>query len=503
MKRAMADKVKAAQKQEKNAGGGARDFGMVGGKAEKSRGQQEREAYFAKKAAEEKEAKDAEKARQDAIVKKGQAAAAAKALGSKEKTVADLTADDNPKVVSKVVGKALAIPKAEKLLPKDVLPLARTKMPEVTIPDGTLPKDALLLIAAAIAEAKKAKAAKEAAKRAAKKAEAQAKQDAIDAAAALKKAEANAAREAREAALAAAREGEEPEPEGAEQEKREKAAKKKEDAEAKKSEKKAAAAARKNAAIVYDEVIGPDGRPASATQAMLAHNRAVTGSLISKPSDPSIKIDKYSMSFAGTSLIAETTLDLIQGCRYGVVGDNGCGKSNFINSIALREVPIPNHIDMYHLDREADPTDRSAVEQVVDHVNDEVKKLEALSQSIMEETGPDDQRLVAIAERLDELDPSGFEVKARKVLSGLGFHDTMTVPMERKTKHMSGGWRMRVSLAKALFAAPTILLLDEPTNHLDLEACVWLEEYLKDYSSKYRVRPIGGDVDIGCSVIYC
>ena len=138
-------------------------------------------------------------------------------------------------------------------------------------------------------------------------------------------------------------------------------------------------------------------------------------------SDPSIKIDKYSMSFAGTSLIAETTLDLIQGCRYGVVGDNGCGKSNFINSIALREVPIPDHVDMYHLDREADPTDRweeeekenafchasdqfskqaqvrqklrgvfafrSAVEQVVDHVNEEVKKLEALSQSIMESSG--------------------------------------------------------------------------------------------------------------------
>ena len=58
----------------------------------------------------------------------------------------------------------------------------------------------------------------------------------------------------------------------------------------------------------YDEVMGPDGRPASATQAMLAHNRAVTGSLVSKPSDPSIKIDKYSMSFAGTALIAETTL---------------------------------------------------------------------------------------------------------------------------------------------------------------------------------------------------
>ena len=180
----------AAQKQEKNSGGGARDFGL-GGKTEKSKGQQEREAYLAKKAADEKEAKDAEKARQDAIVKKGQVAAAAKVLASKkkvDKTVADLTADDTPKEISKIVGKALAIPKAETLLPKDMLPLARKKMPEVAIPDGTLPKDALLLIADAVVEAKKAKAAKDAAKRAAKKAEAQAQQDAIDAAAAAKKA---------------------------------------------------------------------------------------------------------------------------------------------------------------------------------------------------------------------------------------------------------------------------------------------------------------------------
>ena len=92
----------------------------------------------------------------------------------------------------------------------------------------------------------------------------------------------------------------------------------------------------------------------------------------------------------------------------------------------------------------------------------------------------EDERLEAINDRLSELDPIGAEPRARKILSGLGFADHL-VPMDRQTKHMSGGWRMRVSLAQALFAAPEILLLDEPTNHLDLEACVWLEEHLSTY----------------------
>eukprot|EP01052_Picozoa_sp_SAG31_P041040 SAG31_NODE_6111_length_2166_cov_1.801645_3_plen_206_part_00 len=99
---------------------------------------------------------------------------------------------------------------------------------------------------------------------------------------------------------------------------------------------------------------------------------------------------------------------------------------------------------------------------------------------LQEEFGPEDPRLVTLGERIEELDPSTFEVKARKVLAGLGFSEQV-VPMERKTKHMSGGWRMRVSLGQALFTTPAILLLDEPTNHLDLEACIWLENHLAGY----------------------
>ncbi len=81
-------------------------------------------------------------------------------------------------------------------------------------------------------------------------------------------------------------------------------------------------------------------------------------------------------------------------------------------------------------------------------------------------------------DRLDELDSSKAEVSAARILHGLGFTRSMQM---KKTRDFSGGWRMRIALAKALFVKPSILLLDEPTNHLDLDACVWLEEELKTY----------------------
>merc|ERR1712083_641316 len=84
----------------------------------------------------------------------------------------------------------------------------------------------------------------------------------------------------------------------------------------------------------------------------------------------------------------------------------------------------------------------------------------------------------ALTEKLDKMDPSQFIPEAGLLLHGLGFSETM---MHKMTKDMSGGWRMRVALAQALFQKPTLLILDEPTNHLDLGACVWLEEYLAKY----------------------
>ena len=215
-------------------------------------------------------------------------------------------------------------------------------------------------------------------------------------------------------------------------------------------------------------------------QEMLAKQRAVTGVLASNPTSTDVKIEKFSVTVAGQPLLDDATLELNVGTRYGFIGQNGSGKTNVLNAIALREIPIPDHIDLYHLHAEAEPTERTAIEAVVDHVTEEIARLEAAQDLIIETSGVEDERLEAISDRLSELDPDTFEFEARKILVGLGFSND-TVPMERATKDMSGGWRMRVSLAKALFAAPTLLLLDEPTNHLDLESCVWLEEHLSHY----------------------
>jgi len=215
-------------------------------------------------------------------------------------------------------------------------------------------------------------------------------------------------------------------------------------------------------------------------QQRVAARRATTGVLASAPAAMDVKFDSFSIQVSGVQLVSDTSVELNQGCRYGLIGDNGSGKSNVLAAIAQKEVPLPLHIDVFHLHEEAEPTDQSAVEAVIAHIAQETARLEELSAQIMDESGPEDDRIMAIADRLDELDVKDAEPRARKILAGLGFLDSQ-VPMDRKTKHMSGGWRMRVSLAKALFASPSLLLLDEPTNHLDLEACVWLEDHLAKY----------------------
>lgn len=209
-----------------------------------------------------------------------------------------------------------------------------------------------------------------------------------------------------------------------------------------------------------------------------AQFRYATGTLWSEPRALDVKIGGFTMTSYGRELIKDTQIEFTIGRRYGLIGANGAGKTTFLRCMANREVPIPDHIDIFHLENEAPPSDKSAIEWVIGVVQKEMKRLEAEADQVMEDEGPESEYLQVLYERLDELDPDTFETRASTLLHGLGFS---LVDMHKKTKDMSGGWRMRVSLAQALFVKPTLLLLDEPTNHLDLEACVWLEQYLAQY----------------------
>ncbi|KAK3832724.1 MAG: P-loop containing nucleoside triphosphate hydrolase protein [Linnemannia elongata] len=208
-------------------------------------------------------------------------------------------------------------------------------------------------------------------------------------------------------------------------------------------------------------------------------DRSSTGVLTSQPLSRDIKIESFSLRFHGRELISNTDIDLNFGRRYGLIGANGSGKSTLLECLAAREVPIPEHIDIYLLQEEAAPSDYNAIEAVVVEAKIEVERLEKQVEDLLAEVdGADNPLLDDIYERIEELDPSTFETRAATLLHGLGFAKK---DMLKATKDMSGGWRMRVALAKALFVKPTLLLLDEPTNHLDLEACVWLEDYLSRY----------------------
>ncbi|XP_067123843.1 ATP-binding cassette sub-family F member 2 [Centruroides vittatus] len=209
-----------------------------------------------------------------------------------------------------------------------------------------------------------------------------------------------------------------------------------------------------------------------------AEARACTGVLGVHPRSRDVKIDNFSITFHGVEILSDTKLELNCGRRYGLVGLNGCGKSTLLAALGRREVPIQGHVDIYHLTREIPASDKTAIEAVLD-VDQERIRLEKLAEELVQYDDEESQeQLMDIYERLDDIGADKAEAKAAYILHGLGFSKEM---QQKKCKDFSGGWRMRIALAKALYVSPHMLLLDEPTNHLDLDACVWLEEELKMY----------------------
>lgn len=199
-----------------------------------------------------------------------------------------------------------------------------------------------------------------------------------------------------------------------------------------------------------------------------------------------ITVDNFSVSARGKELLKNAAVKISHGKRYGLVGPNGKGKSTLLKLLAWRKIPVPKNIDVLLVEQEVVGDDKTALEAVVS-ANEELVKIRREVAALQDEpsaAGVEDgnndgddagEKLAELYEKLQLMGSDAAEAQASKILAGLGFTKDM---QGRPTRSFSGGWRMRISLARALFVQPTLLLLDEPTNHLDLRAVLWLEEYL-------------------------
>lgn len=197
-----------------------------------------------------------------------------------------------------------------------------------------------------------------------------------------------------------------------------------------------------------------------------------------------IHIEKIKIAYQGKTLLQDTDLKINHGRKYGIIGPNGTGKSTLIRHISARLLPVPDSISILHVEQEVDGSDETALASVLeaDTVRIELLKQEAELKALANENSDEgvqaSEKLIEVYEKLRAINAYSAEARASSILSGLQFTEEMK---KQATKQFSGGWRMRIALARALFLVPDLLILDEPTNHLDLNAVIWLEAYLKKW----------------------
>ncbi len=205
-----------------------------------------------------------------------------------------------------------------------------------------------------------------------------------------------------------------------------------------------------------------------------------------------ISVDNVTVEFGGRALFSDVTFNINEKDRIALMGKNGAGKSTLLKIIAGADKPTrgkisaPNDAVIAYLPQHLLTKDDSTVFEETSKAFAEAQEmkteLDALNHQLETRTDYESDEYMTIIERVSELSEKfysneevNYDAEVEKTLLGLGF---LRTDFARKTSEFSGGWRMRIELAKILLKTPDLILLDEPTNHLDIESIQWLEEFL-------------------------